>query len=98
MTAQANGTRRRGQASPPPSNGVPPGTKEINAASMLENPRPSFEPGGKMTVSRAIAMAGIMVHSALPTIASWGMIMGLIFGGCCSNVRGSLNKSGGYNG
>ncbi|MCJ1313866.1 golgi uridine diphosphate-N- acetylglucosamine transporter [Agyrium rufum] len=68
---------------------VPPGTREINAGPILENAKSGevgSVPQGNMTVSRAIALAGIAVHAALPGILSWGAVVGLIFGGCCSNV------------
>ncbi|KAL9123014.1 MAG: hypothetical protein Q9187_000428 [Circinaria calcarea] len=69
----------------PLSNGIPPGTREINVAPMLSHAKPGVDT--QTTISRAIAMAGIMVQSVLPAMVSWGMTMGLIFGGCCSNVR-----------
>lgn len=76
------------------SNTVPRGTKEINAAPMLEkNARPGIDPNGGMTVSRAIAMAGIMINSALPMLVSWGLTLSLIFGGCCSNVGRQTNQN-----
>ena len=79
-------TRRRNAPPLTPSNGIPPRTKEINAAPMLRHAKPGIDPHGRMTVSRAIAMAGVMIQSALPAMVSWGMTVGLIFGGCCSNV------------
>ncbi|MCJ1408886.1 hypothetical protein MMC19_002963 [Ptychographa xylographoides] len=68
-SGQPNGSRRRMMPSFT-SNGVPPGTREINAAPMLEHAKPGIDPDGKLTVSRAIAMAGIMMHSAIPLLAA----------------------------
>ena len=79
-------TRRRNAPHLASSNGIPPGTKEINAGPMLRHAELGINPRGRMTVSRAIATAGIMIQSALPAAVSWGMTLGLIFGGCCSNV------------
>ena len=84
--SQSSSNSRRTRTSLPPNNAIPPGTKEINAAPMLQHAKPGINPHGRMTVSRAIAIAGIMIHAALPALISWGMTIGLIFGGCCSNV------------
>ncbi|MCJ1229399.1 golgi uridine diphosphate-N- acetylglucosamine transporter [Toensbergia leucococca] len=80
------GPRRRHLPTTSSTNGVPPGTKEINAARSLENVRPGIDPDAGFTVSRAIGVAGAMLHAMLPALLSWGFTMGLIFGGCCSNV------------
>ena len=86
--SQAPGSRRRTGPLPlSPSNGVPSGTKEINAAPVLQRAKPGTSPNDPLTASRAIAMVGIAIHDALPALLAWGMTMGLIFGGCCSNVR-----------
>ena len=64
----------------------PPGMKQINAGPLLETAKPGIDPDAPFTVSRAIGVAGVMAHAAFPAIVSWGVTMGLIFGGCCSNV------------
>ena len=33
-----------------------------------------------------IDIISVMFQSSVPTVISWGLSMGLIFGGCCSNV------------
>ena len=84
--------RRRNVLPTVTSNGIPPRTKEINAGPLLESGKPGIQLESKMTVTRAIALIGIMIHSALPSIVSWGMIVSLIFGGCCSNVRSLVTQ------
>ena len=91
-TAQAVTNNRRRSIPTASSISVPRATKEINAAPMLENAKPGIDPHGGMTVSRAIAMAGIMINSALLMLVSWGLTLGLIFGGCCSNVSQQERK------
>ena len=83
---QASGSRRGNVPQPLQSNGIPRGTKEINAAPMLENAKPARSLDGPMTALRAIGIAGAMLHSTFPALIRWGLTMSLIFGGCCSNV------------
>ena len=85
--SQAQSSRRRpGPSLASSGYGIPPGTKEINAAPMLQRAQPGIDANAPMTASRAIAMTGIAIHDALPVLLAWGMTMSLIFGGCCSNV------------
>ena len=79
--------RRRNVPPTVASSSIPLRTKEINVGPILESGKPGIQLQRSMTIPRAIAMVGIMIHSALPSIVPWGMIVGLIFGGCCSNVR-----------
>lgn len=59
----------------------------INAVPMLDNPYPPLATSSSnMGVSKAIAVAGALLSGALPTVLTWGLTIGLIFGGCCSNV------------
>ena len=94
-SSQAHMTRRRDNMTPPPANGIPPGPKKIiNAAPSLENSRPGLYPDARLTIPRAIGMAGAkidvtwpgLLSGLLPALFSWGLTVGLIFGGCCSNV------------
>ena len=49
---------------------------------------PVSEIGAKRANASAILdIIGVMFHFSVPTVISWGLSMGLIFGGCCSNVR-----------
>ena len=91
--SQASASRRRTPLPLLPSNSIPSGTKEINAAPVLQRAKPGFGPNAPMTASRAIAMVGIAIHDALPILIAWGMTIGLIFGGCCSNVRCLLDSA-----
>lgn len=85
--ASANGPRRRqATASPSPKSPPPPGVKQINAAPSLEKAKPDYDIDGGYSWARAIAAVGVMIQTMLPALLSWGMTMGLIFGGCCSNA------------
>lgn len=92
---QTNMTRRRDPMTPPPANGVTLGPKKIiNAAPSLQNSKPGLYPNARLTIPRAIGIAGAKIDAAwpglfsglLPALFSWGLTVGLIFGGCCSNV------------
>lgn len=93
--SQNNMTRRRDPMTPPPGNGITPGPKKIiNAAPSLQNSKPGLYPNARLTIPRAIGIAGAKLDAAwpglfsglLPALLSWGLTVGLIFGGCCSNV------------
>lgn len=84
----ANGSRRRKPAPSVPSDRVPPGIKQINAAPSLENAESGFDRDRAYALSKLVGSIGTMVHATLPALLSWGLTMGLIFGGCCSNVGG----------
>ena len=94
-SSQSNTTRRRDPMTPPPANGLTPGPKKIiNAAPSLQNSKPGLYPDARLTIPRAIGIAGAKIDAAwpglfsglLPALFSWGLTVGLIFGGCCSNV------------
>ncbi|MCJ1370342.1 hypothetical protein MMC20_001555, partial [Loxospora ochrophaea] len=48
------GARRRNAPLPAPSNGLPPGTKQIDAADKLDNAKPGIHPNDQLTIPRAI--------------------------------------------
>ncbi|KAA6410078.1 MAG: udp-n-acetylglucosamine transporter yea4 [Lasallia pustulata] len=94
-SSQTNMTRRRDPMTPPPATGVTLGPKKIiNAAPSLQNSKPGLYPNARLTIPRAIGIAGAKLEAAcpglfsglLPALFSWGLTVGLIFGGCCSNV------------
>ena len=80
------GPRRRQATSASPKSQLPPGCKQINAAPQLEKARPDYDTDGSYSWARAIATVGVMIQAIVPALLSWGTTMGLIFGGCCSNV------------
>ncbi|KAL8655673.1 MAG: hypothetical protein Q9210_000736 [Variospora velana] len=65
---------------------IPPGTKQINAGPLLETPKPGIDPDAPFTVSKAIGITAATLQATVPALISWGATVGLIFGGCCSNV------------
>ena len=94
-SSQTNMTRRRDPMTPPPATGVTLGpNKIINAAPSLQNSKPGLYPNARLTIPRAIGIAGAKLDAAcpglfsglLPALFTWGLTVGLIFGGCCSNV------------
>lgn len=101
-SSQTNMTRRRDPMTPPPATGVTLGPKKIiNAAPSLQNSKPGLYPNARLTIPRAIGIAGAKLEAAcpglfsglLPALFSWGLTVGLIFGGCCSNVGiGEMSK------
>ena len=82
----ANGPRRRQVASPPPKSPPSPAVKQINAAPSLEKAKLDYDTDGGYAWARVAATVGVTLQATLPAMLSWGMTMGLIFGGCCSNV------------
>lgn len=85
-SAQGHGPRRRRPGPSPPVTPVPSGTRQINAAPLLETAKPGIDPDAPLTLSRVIAVTVAIAHATVPTLVSWGLTMALIFGGCCSNV------------
>ncbi|KAI9838707.1 MAG: hypothetical protein M1819_005021 [Sarea resinae] len=88
MTTAQLQRRQSAQLSPSLSSphSLHPTPKEINAAFYLENAqlgRPQRR-GSKM--STAVGIAGAVIHTAIPALLSTGVMVALIFGGCCSNV------------
>ena len=61
---------------------TPPGTKEINVekAEVRDEKKP-------WSFAGAMGIAAAMIHMTVPKYMSWVVMMSLIFGGCCSNVR-----------
>lgn len=83
--AQFNGPRRRDLP-------VPPGTKTIYVGPLLD----TAEPGNSdapLTLAKVIGVTLVTLQAVLPALISWGVTVALIFGGCCSNVRPSLEPS-----
>jgi len=69
-----------------PGSELSPDGKKLNGVTILEG-RPEDGIRGKRTnASGFIDIISIIVQSSMPTVISWGLSMGLIFGGCCSNV------------
>ncbi|KAL8975107.1 MAG: hypothetical protein Q9197_000656 [Variospora fuerteventurae] len=65
---------------------ISPGTKQINAGPLLETAKPGIDPDAPFTVSKAIGITAATLQAIVPALISWGATVGLIFGGCCSNV------------
>jgi hypothetical protein len=87
----AQSTRRRSEhpRDPPSavSNGTPLAPKQINARPHLENAESAKQLNGGFGRHSALAIAGGVVQSTVPAWIQSCMMVGLIFGGCCSNVR-----------
>ena len=64
----------------------PKRSKPKNGVPMLERTDAKVDSKGRATVPKAIAMGVTILQSTLLALVSWGLIMSLIFGGCCSNV------------
>ncbi len=89
---QDRGTQRRNAPSPFPAtvsaNGSTIVAKEIDAAPSLERAEQAkYSSSGRHTMSKAIGFAGAVVHTTIPAWFNFGVMVALIFGGCCSNVR-----------
>lgn len=70
----------------------PSRTREIDAGPLLEKQKPKLHADGHLTPTKAVGIAGAMLHSNLPVLLSWGVIAALIFGGCCSNVGAPASR------
>ncbi|KAI9848504.1 MAG: golgi uridine diphosphate-N- acetylglucosamine transporter [Thelocarpon superellum] len=46
----------------------------------------SKDPAGNGNIQQTLAVAGAVAHTTLPAWIQTGVMVGLIFGGCCSNV------------
>ncbi|KAL8918990.1 MAG: hypothetical protein Q9208_007040 [Pyrenodesmia sp. 3 TL-2023] len=84
--AQASDARRRKANPVTVRSQIPPGTKQINAGPLLETAKPGIDPDAPFTVSEAIGVAAATIQATFPALVSWSVTVGLIFGGCCSNV------------
>ncbi|KAL9588809.1 MAG: hypothetical protein Q9203_002379 [Teloschistes exilis] len=85
-SSQQSNARRRQEAPKNPADYVPPGTKRIDVGPLLETAKPGMDPDAPLTLARVIGVTMATIQTALPTILAWATTMGLIFGGCCSNV------------
>lgn len=81
MNANANSIRRRSEAVQSLSEST-----IINTTPMLDNPHSPLAIHHNMGRSKAIVVAGVLLNGALATVLTWGLTIGLIIGGCCSNV------------
>ena len=81
-TTETDGHRQRKTATRQNGTWTPPGTKEINVgkAHVREKKKP-------WSFARAMGVAAAMIHMTVPKYLSWMVVISLIFGGCCSNVR-----------
>lgn len=61
--------------------------KVINAAPSLEKAEMYGIDNERPTSSRIMALIGRMFMETIPQMLVVGVMLGLIFGGCCSNVR-----------
>lgn len=84
--AQASSARRRKVTPTSLDPQIPPGTKQINAGPLLETAKPGIDPDAPFTMSKAVGSTAATIHAIFPALISWGVIVALIFGGCCSNV------------
>lgn len=89
---QDGSTRRRNAPNGSPvsayANGSPIMAKEIDAAPSLELAAQGKYPNSdRPTWSRIIAFVGGVIYTTIPTWFNFGVMVSLIFGGCCSNVR-----------
>ncbi|KAL8948480.1 MAG: hypothetical protein Q9222_005339 [Ikaeria aurantiellina] len=85
-SGRAGNTQRHKVTSTTIDSRIPPGTKEINVGPLLETTRPGNDPDAPLTLSKIIGVVGATLLATLPALATWGLTLGLIFGGCCSNV------------
>ncbi|KAL8690695.1 MAG: hypothetical protein Q9218_003922 [Villophora microphyllina] len=84
-SSQTGNVRRRKEVPTDTANQVPPGTKRIDVGPLLETAKPG-DPDAPLTVARVIGVTAVTIQTALPTLLTWASTIGLIFGGCCSNV------------
>lgn len=64
--------------------GAPSAVGEVSVDSTKDH-HPKLDSGSYGNTDMA-SLAKLMVHYILPALLSWGAIVSLIFGGCCSNV------------
>ncbi|ELQ36960.1 UDP-N-acetylglucosamine transporter YEA4 [Pyricularia oryzae Y34] len=91
MTARANVRRRQSlqksnHAIPKPVNSGPPTPRVINAAPLLEKAEMYGIDDDRPLYSRMMALAGRIFIETIPQWIAVGVMLSLIFGGCCSNV------------
>ncbi|KAI4161460.1 MAG: hypothetical protein LQ342_004863 [Letrouitia transgressa] len=62
------GPRRRRPGPSPPVTPVPSGTRQINAAPLLETAKPGIDPDAPLTLSRVIGVTVAIAHATVPTL------------------------------
>ncbi|MCJ1288313.1 golgi uridine diphosphate-N- acetylglucosamine transporter [Xylographa opegraphella] len=70
-----------------PGSGLEADEKRLNG--VVPGPKIGSKDGNGDERANALGLIdiiGVMLYSSVPTVISWGLSMGLIFGGCCSNV------------
>ncbi len=85
MTVNSS-ARRRQNIPKPPKHVVPSGPRIIDAAPSLEKAKMYGVDDERTVFSRAMALAGRIFIETIPQWLAVGAMLGLIFGGCCSNV------------
>lgn len=88
MTAHSN-ARRRHTLQKSHQNAIPKGPptpRVINAAPLLEKAEMYGIDDDRPMYSRAMALAGRIFIETIPQWLAVGVMLSLIFGGCCSNV------------
>ncbi|CAK7565010.1 MAG: golgi uridine diphosphate-N-acetylglucosamine transporter [Sporothrix epigloea] len=85
MTA-FNTRRRQPVLKPPKHVATAPVPRVINAAPSLEKAEMCGVDNDRPVFSRAMALAGRIFIETIPQWLTIGAMLGLIFGGCCSNV------------
>ena len=80
--------RQRTQATASPTK-LPLGERQDGVASIGETAPEKKSAGSDDEASWLRANASSMFQAGWPMLASWGMTVSLILGGCCSNVRRS---------
>ena len=82
INPEVEGARQRHVPTRQNGSWTPPGTKEINVekAKVRDERKP-------WSFARAMGVGAAMIHMTVPKYMSWVVMMSLIFGGCCSNVR-----------
>ncbi len=83
---QANGPRQRNVPATPNGSSTPPRIKHINPLEGVQT--------GRWSLAKMIGVGAAWLHMTVPPYINWGIMMGLIFGGCCSNVRISPEQDG----
>jgi len=78
--------RRRPNTKGPPKHVVPQGPVVIDAAPSLQKAEMFGIDDDRPYSSRVLAFAGRLFIETIPQWLAVGAILGLIFGGCCSNV------------
>ena len=81
-STEAKGPRQRNTKQASNGTLIPPGTKTIN----VQEEKPA-EPDRPWTFARAMGVGAAIVHMTVPKYMGLVAMTGLIFGGCCSNVR-----------